>query len=242
MLRGFSIILIVSSFPAFSHPQDSTLPPGRSVEQASAASRAIVSGQAGSADILGAVGSQQAEQFTTWLKSIPQAEKDKPSGIAVDAGSLRHKVPKAARKAFDRAWSFTRKSDIEQAILEFERAIALDPDFVEAHIDLGASYTRVGRLAEAAAQFRRAIELRPRDSLVHSNLAWAILWMGDLQGAERSARRALELSSSNARAHAILGYILGSNPATRAEGKQHLEFAARTIPDAKLIMKVLFEN
>jgi Flp pilus assembly protein TadD len=248
MLRVVSaIVLALCAAPAFSHPQDPILPPGMlTPEQTRAASHALMRGQTDTVDLPqpGAAGSQQAEQFTTWLKSIPQTRKDKPSTVVVDAGSLRHKVPKAARKAFDRGWELMRKGDLDKAIPEFERAIALDPDFAEAHIDLGASYSNVGRFAEAATQFRRALELRPQISAVHSSLAWVILWQGDMQGAERSARRALELSSINAAAHAILGYILGNNadPARRAEGKQHLEIAGRTLPQAKLMMRVLFEN
>ncbi|MBZ5636542.1 MAG: tetratricopeptide repeat protein [Acidobacteriia bacterium] len=99
----------------------------------------------------------------------------------VSAKRLRHRPPKAARQAYDKA---ARIKDAGKAALELEKAIALDSDFAEAHNDLGVVYTRLGRYPEAGAEFRRAIELVPEESLPHSNLAWVLSAMGQRAEAE----------------------------------------------------------
>ena len=59
---------------------------------------------------------------------------------------------------------------------------------------------------------------------------------GDLDEAETIARRALELSKGDARAEFLLGLLLLRREETKAAGLQHLEYAARHIPEAKQIL------
>ena len=105
-----------------------------------------------------------------------------PSAGTVSAKRLRHRTPKAARKAYENAAKLARKRHAQEAVKELQRAIALDSGFAEAHDDLGVLYACLGRYPEAAAELRRAIELVPEESLPRSNLAWVLFAMG--QGAE----------------------------------------------------------
>ncbi len=52
--------------------------------------------------------------------------------------------------------------DIAAAIVQFERAIGLDPDFPEAHHNLGVAYRRAGRRSDAVRELRRATGLERR--------------------------------------------------------------------------------
>jgi tetratricopeptide (TPR) repeat protein len=52
--------------------------------------------------------------------------------------------------------------DIDGAIARFEAAIALDPDFPEAHHNLGVAYRRAGRRSDAVRELRRATGLERR--------------------------------------------------------------------------------
>jgi len=52
--------------------------------------------------------------------------------------------------------------DIEGAIARFEAAIALDPDYPEAHHNLGVAYRRAGRRSDAVRELRRATGLERR--------------------------------------------------------------------------------
>jgi Flp pilus assembly protein TadD len=157
------------------------------------------------------------------------------SAGTVSAKRLRHQVPKAARQAYDRALG---SRDAGKAANELENAVRIDPDFAEAHHALGVIYTRQRR-PEAVAEFRRTIELAPEESLPYSNLAWVLFAMGQRAEAETNVRRAIELSPENATAHLLMGCLLVQTPQALLEGIRHLEYAARTIPEAEQMAKVL---
>jgi Tfp pilus assembly protein PilF len=157
------------------------------------------------------------------------------SAGTVSAKGLRHHVPKAARQAYDRALG---NRDARKAANELETAVRIDPDFAEAHHALGVIYTRQRR-PEAVAEFRRTIELVPEESLPYSNLAWVLFALGQRTEAETNVRRALQLSPENATAHLLMGFLLIETPQALAEGLWHLEYAARTIPEAEQMAKAL---
>jgi len=178
---------------------------------------------------------------TTTPLPKPKAEP-KPAGGTVSVASLSHRVPKAAKQAFDRASNFFDKGDVGKAVQELEKAVALDPQYAEAHSDLGVGYMQLQRILEAESEFRRAIALDPYISVAHSNLGWALLWQRNFPDAEQSARRALALALNNDSAHVLLGLLLGAEPATRAEAVRHIEQATGTFPQLGPLLEELRRN
>src|SRR5579872_2662663 len=88
----------------------------------------------------------------------PSSTRQQRTGL-VSAAHLRHKVPKEVTKAFGRALSLSHAGQHEKAEQQLERAIHVDPDFAEAHANLGIEYASTGAYPLAEAHFRRAIEL-----------------------------------------------------------------------------------
>jgi tetratricopeptide (TPR) repeat protein len=131
--------------------------------------------------------------------SLPPAPSDNQVEVVgvTSAQLLLHKVPKQAKKAFERAAKLSKARKHAEAARELERAIAVDPGFAEAHVNLGAQYYLLNRLQDAQRLLRRATELDPSSAGGFSNLAAVELLRGDLVSAEQHARRALSLSPGN---------------------------------------------
>ncbi|MBI1786451.1 MAG: tetratricopeptide repeat protein [Acidobacteria bacterium] len=96
----------------------------------------------------------------------------------------------------------------QEAILEYQRALDLDPTSFDAYNGLAAAYLALGKFDEAVAIHRRAIGLRPDYWKGHYNLAVSYLERGRDAEAEPLFRRATELAPDHAVAHSSLGAIL----------------------------------
>jgi len=59
---------------------------------------------------------------------------------------------------------------LDEAVSEFEHAIALSPNYAPAHYNLGNTYVRKGMLDKAISEFKRAIALGFNTADVHNNL------------------------------------------------------------------------
>ena len=165
--------------------------------------------------------------------------RERPSGIAISVAQLQHKIPKDARKSFERAHKLSKAGDHARAAEELEAAVQRDPKFAAAYHQLGVEYGQSGRMAESEAAIRHALDLDPNSWAAHHDLGVVQFRTGDTAAAEQSARRALEQSPESASSHLLLGYLLCLRAGTWAEGLQHVQYAARSLPKAKEYLRSL---
>ena len=72
------------------------------------------------------------------------------------------------------------------AVRYFEKAVQIEPDSVEARINLGASYLAAERYQDAETVYQLLVQQNPNDSESFYNLGWA-LFSQDRRGAARDA-------------------------------------------------------
>jgi Flp pilus assembly protein TadD/GGDEF domain-containing protein len=82
---------------------------------------------------------------------------------------------------------------LEHAVQEFHRALALDPENVNVRNSLGVCYAQMGRIDEAASEFSRVAALRTDDFMPHYNLGCALVGLGRAQEAEQALKRAADV-------------------------------------------------
>ena len=85
------------------------------------------------------------------------------------------------------------------------QAIALRPDYAEAHNNLGNVLVQQGKQDEAAVAFRRALDLKPDYADAHNNLGNLLRGQGKLDEAVAAFCKALVLKPDYADAHSNLG-------------------------------------
>jgi Tfp pilus assembly protein PilF len=103
--------------------------------------------------------------------------------------------------------NFLSKSGREnEAIIQLQRAINIQPDYVEAECNLGDAFMRSGQLDEAIFCFRKAIRIRPDFTGAYSNLGAALLQKGLVNEAIIQLQRAIDIQADYLGPHINLGY------------------------------------
>jgi len=93
------------------------------------------------------------------------------------------------------------ESDPARAREAYTRALELDPDHADAHVNLGCLEHEAGRLEEAARHYRTALALRPDDATAVFDLGVALEDLGRLAEAREAYERALANEPECADAH-----------------------------------------
>ncbi|NQU60567.1 MAG: tetratricopeptide repeat protein [Rhodospirillales bacterium] len=94
---------------------------------------------------------------------------------------------------------------LDEAAESYRQATEADPDFAEAHYNLGVVLQLLGNAENAADAFRRAISIKPDYFQAHTNLGAALETMGNTEDAIVAYRLAIDANPSHARAFANLG-------------------------------------
>jgi tetratricopeptide (TPR) repeat protein len=118
--------------------------------------------------------------------------------------------PRDARLLSDLASLYLAAGRVEEATVQLERAVRIEPDSAAMHYELGTLLLKQQKLDQAAQEFRRAIALKADLSESHNNLGAIEFLRGDVAGAIDSYREALRHRADNAEARYNLGRALAA--------------------------------
>lgn len=106
------------------------------------------------------------------------------------------------------AWAFNRRGEVkadrgqsQEALLDFEDALKLDPNRWRAIHNRGVMAAQQGQFAEAFDDFNRTLELNPKFAKAYSNRAALFVQAGDLQSALDDYQQAITHDPELAIAH-----------------------------------------
>jgi DNA-binding transcriptional MerR regulator len=111
------------------------------------------------------------------------------------------------------------------ACAAYERALEIDPDLADAHVNLGRQLQLAGERGRAEPHYREAVRLEPDDPTPHFNLGVMFEEQGRREEAVHAYRQAILRDPEFADAHCNLGLLLESL-GRRQEAVRHL-MAAR---------------
>jgi TolB-like protein/DNA-binding winged helix-turn-helix (wHTH) protein/Flp pilus assembly protein TadD len=92
-----------------------------------------------------------------------------------------------------------------------QKALELDPELADAHVELANIYMRQWKWAEAEAEYRRALDLNPNDAAAHDGLSDWLLCHGRMDEALAWARRARDLDPLGNSGHTIAWTLLNAH-------------------------------
>ncbi len=174
-----------------------------------------------------------SESYEHEMSGIIPVQKDIAANVAREIGlHLNHRASAVARtrqvqpqayEAFLRGlslWHSGRQDALPGCVTQFQRAIALQPDYAEAYAWLAFSYNRMASsellppregypLAKAAAH--KAIEIDPALPEGHAALGFVLRnYEWDWAGAERELQTALQADANNAVSNHVYGLYLST--------------------------------
>jgi len=117
-------------------------------------------------------------------------------------------------------WALGQRAE---AAAHWKRAIALHPNFAQAHMNLGNALREDGRIEEALPHLRQALQLQP-SPFAHNNLGLALAGRGDPQAATHF-RRAIEMDPGYVEPYLNLALELSA----QGEVAQALGFVRRSL-------------
>lgn len=101
-----------------------------------------------------------------------------------------------------------KQGDLNGAIEQYEKAVAVDPKNSPGFNRLGIVYQKLGRFTDAEQMFAQGIAVHPGNAALHNNLGYTFLMENKLEEAEQSFRNSLAVSPQFQRARMNLGITL----------------------------------
>jgi protein O-mannosyl-transferase len=157
---------------------------------------------------------------------------DYRSGIALWSDTVA-KAPTNPRAHNNLGYVLDLGGRTAEAIAQYQQALRLQPDYVDARNNLGAALmTTPGRMDDAIAQYREALRLKPDYPGVHYNLGNALLKIpGQMDEAVAHLQEALRRDPDFADAHRSLGDAWAKMPGQLEKAVAEFKEALRLRPD-----------
>ena len=101
-----------------------------------------------------------------------------------------------------------RQGRLEESVAAHEKAVEIDSQLVQAHVNLVELYGRLGQFEKAEEHFRTASHLDPGSSEGYYNYGVLLLSAEKYQQAENAFQKTIEIDPFHAGAHNNLGFLL----------------------------------
>jgi protein O-mannosyl-transferase len=100
------------------------------------------------------------------------------------------------------------KGRVDEAVVQYQKALEIEPDYADADYNLGNAFFQQGRLDEAIAQWQKVLKIQPDDAQVHNDLGFALFEKGHVDEAVTHYEKALGIKPDYTEAHNNLGIAL----------------------------------
>ena len=111
------------------------------------------------------------------------------------------------KEYFQKGLAYFKQSNYAEAILQYDKAIGLNPEYAEAFVDRGACKANLGQLDSSIADYAKAQQIGLSTSRLYSNFGFSYYKLKEPEKALPYFEKALEVDSSNSAAYRWRGEI-----------------------------------
>jgi tetratricopeptide (TPR) repeat protein len=101
-----------------------------------------------------------------------------------------------------------QKGQVDEAIVQYQKALEIDPGYANAHYNFGNALFQKGRVDEAMEHYQKALEIQPQYAEAHNNLGNVLRQKGRVDEAIIQYQKAVVIEPDFAMAHYNLGMVL----------------------------------
>lgn len=130
------------------------------------------------------------------------------AALLAGPGRARAEITEDAKKDFNRGVELSKANQPDSAIAAYEAAIAKSPDYLQAHINVGALYYDKKQLADAARHLKAAVALDSTSAEAYKSLGLIHLQAKDYDASIAAFQRLLVLDPKSQGAWASLAQAL----------------------------------
>ncbi len=135
----------------------------------------------------------------------------------------------SAQSVFNDGFRLQARGDWEGARKAYEAVLEIDPDYVQAHVNLVSVFGEIGEYEQAALHYRRSMDSDPTIAEAHYNYGVSLHFSGDYAGAVQAFRKALAINDQNADARGNLATALEAL-GRPSEAEEHYRLALQASP------------
>lgn len=141
------------------------------------------------------------------LEAVLLAKSDRWSEGVAMAAAIAKKNPTEALAHFTLAFVYHEGHSLSNALASYQRAVDIDPAFVEAWNNLGAVYRQLGRFSDAIRSLENARKIDPDNLSAIYNQAVSF---GQTRQKEGAARLFAELYARDPKKKYVLGHLIST--------------------------------
>jgi tetratricopeptide (TPR) repeat protein len=118
--------------------------------------------------------------------------------------------------------------NVDEAMVHYQKALQVKPDFAEAHYNFGNALLKMGRADEAITHYQKALQIKPDNARARYNFGNALLQKGRVDEAITQYQKALQIKPDSPDVLNNLAWLLATCPdAHIRDGVQAVQYAER---------------
>lgn len=184
-------------------------------------------------------------QIDVYLRLPLHKEKKDAKPGTISAIEASQNIPKPARKAYEQGLKLQKGNQEEKALIQFNQAIGLYPEYFQAITDRANLLMGQNKLAEAEADFAQALKINEKYSPALRGIGFCQIQKREFAAAVSNLENAFVLEPSDPMTLMLLGYAnLSLNRYEEAKQclQQALKLGQTSVPRAHIYLAEVFAH